>query len=545
VGLNGSGKSNVLEVLSEVFFYLETYHLDLEEKYQKANRTFGFEIEYFLPITEKNYIERLDGGFDVRETSWRPVRIRKTLKRKPRFFIIYEGAEIEISEPEETERLLPIRVIGYTSGQNEVISNPFIKIGFYYHEEFEKIIKGESIRPLDLDRLFFMDWDSNAGILLANYLIGDRQFQNSESGEVRTILDPLNTLLKVKDVHSFRIVLRYKQLFVDEENPDASDSNAFEPIYQELDLPSELERRIGNLKRCATTYMESGEGVDKVLTMDFFVDSECKRAFQEFFSDSFDLYKTFYLLRLLNIHMVRPQNRQDVLTTSSGSKFNISDYLPRFTPDQTIFQISNLLLRKGGEEKPIPYKHLSDGEHQLMHILGTVLLMNEPGSLFILDEPETHFNPEWKSKLIRTIRDLLDTQTLINEENKNRRNQQEIFVTTHSPFLVSDCKREDVFIFSRNQENGDVEYVHPKGKTFGTSVGILLNEIFGKSETIGDLAHLDIELLKDQAKAATTPEELDRIRLKAQHYGESVEKFLLLDLISRKKKRSTETDNDA
>jgi len=51
VGLNGSGKSNVLEALCEIFYYLETYHLaDRKSKSFSSFKTkFGFEIEYTLP----------------------------------------------------------------------------------------------------------------------------------------------------------------------------------------------------------------------------------------------------------------------------------------------------------------------------------------------------------------------------------------------------------------------------------------------------------------------------------------------------------------
>ncbi|MGC4040342.1 MAG: hypothetical protein QM710_06030 [Flavobacterium sp.] len=48
-GLNGSGKSNFLELFSEIFYYLEIYHLDTTSAEEKQSKSFGFEIEYFLP----------------------------------------------------------------------------------------------------------------------------------------------------------------------------------------------------------------------------------------------------------------------------------------------------------------------------------------------------------------------------------------------------------------------------------------------------------------------------------------------------------------
>jgi len=54
----------------------------------------------------------------------------------------------------EFSRLMPMRVIGYSSGMNELISNPFIKMDFYYHsqlvEERAKEIERENQSDSDI-----------------------------------------------------------------------------------------------------------------------------------------------------------------------------------------------------------------------------------------------------------------------------------------------------------------------------------------------------------------------------------------------------------
>ncbi|MDX3960572.1 hypothetical protein Q6A78_09220, partial [Aliarcobacter skirrowii] len=42
IGLNGSGKSNVLEVISEIFFYLEMFKSANKNDLKKYNYEFGF-----------------------------------------------------------------------------------------------------------------------------------------------------------------------------------------------------------------------------------------------------------------------------------------------------------------------------------------------------------------------------------------------------------------------------------------------------------------------------------------------------------------------
>lgn len=85
-------------------------------------------------------------------------------------------------------------------------------------------------------------------------------------------------------------------------------------------------------------------------------------------------------------------------------------------------------------------KELSDGEHQLLHSLGLCLLFRETNSLFLLDEPETHFNPHWRASFITRMR-----QCLCNTENV----EQEMLITTHTPFLISDSKPEKYWFFLR------------------------------------------------------------------------------------------------
>ncbi|MCL1446541.1 AAA family ATPase, partial [Klebsiella quasipneumoniae] len=62
---------------------------------------------------------------------------------------------------------------------------------------------------------------------------------------------------------------------------------------------------------------------------------------------------------------------------------------------------------KQGVEEPMMLKELSDGEHQLLHSLGLCLLFRETNSLFLLDEPETHFNPHWRASFITRMRQCL------------------------------------------------------------------------------------------------------------------------------------------
>ncbi len=165
-------------------------------------------------------------------------------------------------------------------------------------------------------------------------------------------------------------------------------------------------------------------------------------------------------------------------------------------------------------------KNLSDGEHQLMHILGAVILFDNKNTLFLLDEPETHFNPEWRSKFV----------SLMNQAITEKR-EQEILLTTHSPFIISDCKPERVFIFERNEKN-QVVYRKPDFNTFGASVNLITLKVFGKKETIAEVAMNRLRELKGEVQAGTMSAEEAQQTI-FNELGDSVEKMIAIDSISK------------
>ena len=180
----------------------------------------------------------------------------------------------------------------------------------------------------------------------------------------------------------------------------------------------------------------------------------------------------------------------------------------------------------------IPYSGLSDGEHQFMHIIGTAILMNEANTLFLLDEPETHFNPMWRAKLVSTFNKIAGDDF----------DRQQVFIlTTHSPFVLSDCRAENVWRFYRDPNNEFIHTAKPIGiPTYGTSFNKLLAVAFeAKGATISEMARNDIERIRIKAKELIetknnkkhTITELTALTENLDSFGESVEKFLLEDEI--------------
>jgi len=515
VGLNGSGKSNVLEALCEIFYYLETYHLADRKNLSKFKTKFGFEIEYTLPKISfeiaRIYWNELTSAWEKSDLD--PIfKIVKKPGNYPEISASFGNKNIILKNNDNNRNsgVLPARVIGYSSGMNELISNPFIKIDFHYFDDFEKR-RGESkSSTFDMNRMFFMDYDSNKLITICNFLFDEKSFDDnkivpSEFGAKD--LSRIRKELDVKDLHSFSISLKL------------IDNNS-----KTIQLSSELNIAIDKLKNCATCYEEKGKDNNaktRTLVLYYWVNKATKKAFRHHFNTAYDLYRNFYFLRLLNIHLTRKVLRKKIKEAKLG--INISSLLPKYEEERQVFVINEIAFLKNGVEKPVYYRQLSDGEHQLLHVLGTIILMDTPGTLFILDEPETHFNPEWRSQFVSFMNNCL---------GDNTRNQ-DILLTSHSPFIVSDCQPEKVYSFFR-KKNNEVDYEQPNFNTYGASINLISMKVFRKKETISGLAQSQIEDIKKQFDNNKIDGEMAINEL--NKLGDSVEKMILLDHLNKTKK---------
>ena len=239
------------------------------------------------------------------------------------------------------------------------------------------------------------------------------------------------------------------------------------------------------------------------------------------------MFKVFYELEIFNLYLVNSTTRRQIL--NANKTLNISDEMPKPDPSRLVFRIEKIIISKileeGKSEKDIYYKSLSDGEHQFNEVVGTVVMMQDEGCLFLMDEPDTHFNPQWRAKFIKTL-NLAAANSYDSDGNITKVRNQELILTTHSPFVISDSFSQDVYKFEK--VNGLVQFTSPEFQVYGTSVSIILDEIFEKSEGISEMAKKE---LKEMVEKITTTDELRNVveRLN-RDFGDSVEKF---DLFSK------------
>lgn len=270
---------------------------------------------------------------------------------------------------------------------------------------------------------------------------------------------------------------------------------------------------IEKLKRCATIFYQD-EATD-TLVLDYCVNEATKESFRDNFDASpLELFQALQVLLVLNLYTVSDTLKADIYRSKSHY---VSETIPTLASDERIMRFKNFYFTKQGVTKPMLLKELSDGEHQLLHSLGLCLLFRNTNSLFLLDEPETHFNPAWRANFISRLRSCL---------KEHAGTSQEMLITTHSPFLISDSKPEKVLVFDKDSNTGAVRISHPEYNTLGASINKITMTTFGKRETIGGRAHALLESLRTRFEKgediSTLITQLDR------ELGDSVEKVMLI-----------------
>ena len=536
-GPNGSCKSNLLEALAAIFFQLEILRVRrsfLPEVLQITDHDLSpisFELDYLIRVPEEF---RISGGQE-----WAKVSVWKNNGESVRFHWVnqsdFDTNADEVFKGSHADILLPQYVLGYSSGENEILSLPFFKMRFVQFDEYWNALTRQlSYSGHPESRLAYLDSGFSQAILLCNLL-----FQNE------TALQPFREDVGIEALREFRIIIRRsiplapEQLtsFASEDknqhqslddilnsNPalhvdmdEESGQSYHLNLMQLLEGDDKSSLVVSALKRCASLYYE--DECNDTLILDYWVNDATRQAFRENFNGSaLALFQAFQVLLTLNLYKVSDNLKTDLYRSTSHY---VSETVPTLASDERIMRFKFVRFTKQGVEEPMMLKELSDGEHQLLHSLGLCLLFRETNSLFLLDEPETHFNPHWRASFITRMR-----QCLCNTENV----EQEMLITTHTPFLISDSKPEKVLVFSKDKYSGAVTISIPKYNTLGASINKITMNTFGKRETIGGHAQAVLDDLRRRFNEGIEDKETLITEIDEQ-LGDSVEKVLLLKAI--------------
>ncbi|MBS3996461.1 MAG: AAA family ATPase [Hydrogenophaga sp.] len=165
------------------------------------------------------------------------------------------------------------------------------------------------------------------------------------------------------------------------------------------------------------------------------------------------------------------------------SREHLKQFASAFTNERDMFyaleamDISDLIremlvwvTRNNDSTGDVGFADLSDGERQLLMVLGLIRVSRGKRALFLLDEPDTHLNPHWQHSYLKLIEDW----TGIAAEADNCH----IILTSHNPLTISALTREEVRVITQGEDgrvSASAPYADPKGMGFTAT----LTEIFG------------------------------------------------------------------
>ena len=141
----------------------------------------------------------------------------------------------------------------------------------------------------------------------------------------------------------------------------------------------------------------------------------------------------------------------------------------------------------------VKVSNLSEGQRQLIKMLGMLGVCKSEDCLVLMDEPDAHMNPLWKYEI----------KPIIDECLKSATNTQAI-IATHDPLVINGVNKDFIRIFTfeshyLDKENGYfTKVVEPTENTEGLGIdGLLQSEYYGMTSVLDRETRKDMEEKQD------------------------------------------------
>ncbi|HFT3224749.1 TPA: AAA family ATPase [Klebsiella pneumoniae] len=454
IGWNGTGKSNVLEALATIF-------RDLIQGIRKP--AFAFDLEYRILVGSELLHINIDADPDRLRDSI-IVHIATDVEARGNEPLSYSNDEEIITSALRGKRislkkfldvnsgLLPRYVFAYYSGESDRLYQVFRP----YLEEFDKKLRrGED--P-GLKRLFYAMPVHSQFVLLA--------FLIQQSEDVRDFLANHLAIDPDEGIESVLFILR-------------------EPPWKS----KEGDPRFWNAKGVVASFL------DRLYDIAVAPIEINRRVPVSFWNEKALNFKYLYV--------------KDI---SSLRKLVGSQRPAEFFRDMESTHVSQLIdevrirVRLKKNDGTVTFRELSEGEQQLLTVLGLLRFTAENESLFLLDEPDTHLNPRWAVDYLSYLR------TFAGQGDSERANSH-ILMTTHNPLAIAELVKEQVQILqlSKSSDSPGIIALHPELDPRGLGyAAIVTSDMFGIASTLDNPTHLLLERQRAYAgKEHLTPEELE------------------------------------
>ena len=473
IGQNGTGKSNLIEALITIF-----RDVDLDRE-----AAFDYTLEYGI--------------------RGHAVRIEADTAKQKRPFVWVDGKAESQGYLLKNRELLPAHIFAYYSGRNERIESLFQEHQRRFNQR-QEITTDEVLSEQLLENFT----GSEADIRAVEEAKRRRESRLKQAGD-----DRLRRLFYCRGGHSQQVLLACL----------LSDDPVFQKVLKNLHIES-LESALFVLKephrlrekRRSGKFDEQelnegdprfwyargnvvSEFLDKLWQVAWApIEQEATKQID--FRGRSEKQKQLYLF-------VSSQDKLKQLGELVGGTDSFFRYAEGAYIGDLIDEVRITVKKRDEHGGKVSFTQLSEGELQMLTVLGLMRITREDHCLFLLDEPDTHLNPIWKLRYFDDIEGVLTS-----DDAALAQGESQILITTHDPMMVGSLKREQVHILRRDGNRTVVDT--PDEHTQGMGVtGLLKSELFGLSST------LDIETERRlfrrnelYVKAPRTPEEDAELR---------------------------------
>lgn len=492
LGPNGSGKSQFLQLVAEIFQAAWHGHDDYQER-DSANSDAIFELEYLIKAKKGDPYSLVRLSRAAKGKSVGPIELH----------IDKEGVWVSASPgTAQYGQHLPSLIVGYTSGDNETMSLPFLvsRAGYANSVATAALTKSAPSEPPPDNRALLIDYGTNLEVLFANLTMAGPEVR-------RDILQHA----RLQDISSCRCIIRLAHSAAPKAPASAKKAGGRKGIQ----LTDELEAILKKLRQSATCWRV--EEKSETYTFDYLVSGATREALSHFFESALDLYRALHKFALLN-DLVIPKAARDRMRKAVRER-RFATRLPEPQQEDMVFAFEEVRFHPASDkadQTPVDYVALSDGEHQQSLILGLFSMITDQNALFLLDEPESHFNPQWRVQFVKRLLNL-----------RVERGEQDVLLTSHAPFVPADVSREQVLIFRR--QGNTVRVSNPEIETFGANFDRILEHCFEIRPPLSQLARDEIEDLMDS-------DNIEKVEAALPLLGASVEKSFVADHLRQLKK---------
>lgn len=202
------------------------------------------------------------------------------------------------------------------------------------------------------------------------------------------------------------------------------------------------------------------------------------------------------------------------LKSIKRANFNLADFPIVFGYENSNEVISLLKdLRKNGLLKygfEVRWDSISSGQLARLNMFGRLyksIMTGGESFYFLLDEADIYLHPEWQ-------RTFMSDLNLFLSRIRQMKNIKDIHVvlTTHSPIMISDFYREQVYLF-KDLGNEKV-LLKSSARTFGANLYDLYNDEFFINRPVGEIAKKEIDERFDYISKNITSENAHQLLMK-------------------------------